>query len=325
MTRVFVAIIFFTQNSHGIMNGRDCSPRPVLKKTEELMTVSHGSQSLSARQPYGYQFSTLASKGDQIIGGFQRDLEAALAPELRAIPEYQSHSMTVRGPLTMSLGNNDGSRFLKANLGLGSAVFTGNFKKSKHVLGIRFSVSCQVGFELNQPQFVGNYDIDKNLISLKDSKLNLRHWQDCSSSFSWIPILGNFVDNFINKKVYSKVDSIIQSALNEKLSQSYLPGDFAGLRAALPDNTFIFNNTDYGRIIRENFIDLLTKNTVAVKFVQRSIASSGAPRYNDSGFRFSKAEELFNFRFNESQLAVTVVEEKTYEIEEPVGNGCILR
>lgn len=284
----------------------------------ETAILNVGGVELRDRQSYGGSYSRMAQMGERMVYELRSGLDAELGDELRSVPEYDGHSVEVAGPVQFNFGGSPGSNIVRAEVGLRRVGVSGRFVKRKRYIGIRVSVRCSISINLNNPQFVGQYDLSRNTFDLSQSQLNISHSQDCSSSFGWIPIIGNLIDGTITRKVGKKVDSIIQNSVSSILAASYQPANFAGIYEAIPDGKFIYQGYDYGRKVRESLVDLFQHNAIGLKASQRTGVS-----IDGSNPRAAITNELFDLSIPRQGVRFRIHETRQYETVWEGGGRCM--
>jgi hypothetical protein len=305
-------ILISATTSLAIPSSNQCRYNRKLVNRTETGVLEYGAAKIQDVQAYGQSYTNLANMGEVMAANLQGILNSQIESEFRStVPEYDYSSTTVAGPFKFEIGGQVGSNIVDASLALKSIGIKAHFTKSKRKFGIKVSVRCSVSINTANPLFKGNYDIANNLINFSSSQINFSHNQDCSSSFGWIPILGNYIDNYITGKVGKKLDSMLKSIVQSRLSQSYLPGNFAGLQQAIPDGKLIYSGIDYGRALRDGLVDLFQHNRVIAKFSPRSEESAS-----------SVTDEMFSIHFTNKNLKFSVLENRKYEMVWAGGNRC---
>lgn len=267
--------------------------------------LQYGAWTAKDTQNYGGSYTQLANSGDAIITDLRNQLDSMIRSEMSGVSGYDGSSVSVAGPLKFEIGGQTANTIVDASMGLSSLAINARLSKSKTIaLFVKITVRCSVDIRFNAPVFRGEYDIIGNRINFRTSQLNISHSNDCSSSFGWIPGIGSLIDGLINRKANSMIEQKIKSLVQDRLSQSYAPGNFAGLTQSIPDGKFVYGNTDYGRAIKNGIIDLFQHNRVAIQLSQRS---SGGGNY------FNESNELFMLNFINQTLKFTVTENRSYD------------
>lgn len=304
---VTLAIIFFftAQKASAAMAGGSCYYSPTLQSHKTTLAIDamvNGRRVMA--QDTSDRYQSMASLGGAMVRGLESTISSRLGAELSRVSEYNGHSVDVAGPIKLSIEGKEQTKS-QAKLSFGRMSVGASFKKTKRFLFIRVSAQCDIRMEATNPTMIGDYDLYSGQLFVRSSQMNVRHSQDCSSSFDWIPILGSY----INRKIESKVDSLLTQTtlrLSNALESGFTSNNFMGLNA-IPAGTLVVQGLDVGQLLKTKLVDLIQSNRIEVELKEPETLPT--VRYED--FRVISSTP-FKVSFLDASVHISVSEAKAY-------------
>ncbi|MEW6706573.1 MAG: hypothetical protein AB1430_17125 [Pseudomonadota bacterium] len=187
---------------------------------------------------------------NQIYGPLRSKWNEIVYEKLSKLSEYRSHTSTVSGPVRLSYSRAASSGRLQ--LTTPTLGFTAKFHDRYWLIGVDCTVSMTTG-----PVSFTATDYISSTGVLVEPKLTFFPSNNvgCSTSLSWVPILGDILEDLVTDKVASAVTAL-QTTYKTEIEKKLPTAVFFGL-PSIPRGKFIHNGLDYGAYIADNLSYLL--------------------------------------------------------------------
>lgn len=187
-------------------------------------------------------YTPLRSKWDQIVYSY-----------VSTLPQYRSHTSSVSGPIRFSYTTSAATSSSRVQITAPSLSFTVHLHDSAYGIGVDCTASISSGpITITAADYISASGVLVTpAVSITPTK-NV----GCSTSLSWVPILGDLLDHVVN----SRADAGVQGAIDKFQSdlQQQLPTSQFFSLPSIPRGKFVLNGTDYGAYIADNLPYLLT-------------------------------------------------------------------
>lgn len=183
-----------------------------------------------------------------------------LLQRFQSDPRFDGHTSWARGDIQIGLsGGNyaNTSNVTVSGLDLG---FHADFSEW------RFGVKVRCYMDVTLPGVtLSSGELDLQTGTIKNAVMRTgtpRVERGCSSSISWIPILGDIADDAALDAFNSKLGSLLQSTFGGSVGVNLRTLSFAGLNAAVPAGRFVFGGIDVGQWVVNNLPYLIQQGVV---------------------------------------------------------------
>ncbi|WP_317205754.1 hypothetical protein [Janthinobacterium sp.] len=261
-------------------------------------------------------YQSVIDARNQLYSGLQSQLYSKILEKVRGQEGYDWHSVVIRGPLELDITPGSPASGPAVALGGLSVELKMHFSRSIGPI----SGSCTVTANSGVLNLAGNLDASSGaLTNLRIVNLSPTTSRDCSTSISWIPLIGQIVDNFIDGKVDSALNGAISAAMGAS-QQVFKPVQFAGLNSAIPPGKYVYQGFDAGQYIVNNLAYLIASTNVRIRFSPAFKGNSPSPYQDpvDDGGTQRKVvqrDEAFSITLpnvNNGQLKFTAYQETRF-------------
>lgn len=235
------------------------------------------------------------------VSGFYWSLRDDLSAGIRAGIAGSGANMLDNGGLTgdismSAVGMSNGNLQLNA----GGLSYSVNIQaKKSNLLG---SFTCTSQISLNNIQLASQYNPYTGAVSATTINYTPAQSTSCDSSYSWIPFIGDFINNKIGNKVGALILSGMSGWSGKVLSVNP-QNAFLGFAEAITPGAHMVGNFDAGMYVKNNLpnlyigkrVDLFAANDY--KYEPHSQRSPGAPSYRGNRFAitFSDGSNRISF------------------------------
>ncbi|QDQ26128.1 hypothetical protein FNU76_07030 [Chitinimonas arctica] len=230
---------------------------------------------------------------DKLYAELKQGLYSRVQAELAHESGYRWHTVEIRGPIQLAITPSNTGVGPNVSLGQFSAELRTNFKQSWGP----FSAECTVSANTGTLNLSGNLDVINGMLAnLRIVDLQPSTGRDCSSSFSWIPILGQITDRFLNKQV----DSMLNGAFSQVMGRAqdtFAPVKFAGLNTAIPAGKYMYGSFDAGQYVTNNLSHLISQTHVVVRFSEPRTRLSPRTLPPEGDNQVTELDEAFSITF----------------------------
>lgn len=217
----------------------------------------------------------------EIYGTLRRDWDATVYRQLSGLSQYRSHASSVKGPIRLTYETWPASSSSRVNITAPSLGFTAQFHDNYWGIGVSCSVSMSSGI-INVT--ATNYVSSTGVLVQPQIAFSPTKSVDCSTSLSWIPVLGGVLDNLASGKVSSAL-AAAQTTLLTQLQTKLAVPLFFGL-PSIPRGKYLYNGVDYGAYLADNLSYLLSSGGFEVflsdPYMTTSPSGSTSPGRHDS-------------------------------------------
>jgi len=260
-------------------------------------------ETMTAVMKSGGPLGALNTSLDNFTGKLASDLNDRMAKEASSEAGVTFNGGNLGGPINLGIS---------AQSGLLQVAFSGP-SYSASVSGRRswngLSVSCTTDIRLNAIAFTFLYNpVNGTIQQVTQAQLNPTQNTSCSSSLSWIPVVGGFIDRYAANRVGGAAIEIANNAaaqISDKDNFGKL--QLFGLTNAIKPGQYVFDGVDYGSYIVNNFSYLLNTSAGINMTINPQIKESDYTHspgsamlhYTPFSFNFFNQNHSFGFTLSE--------------------------
>lgn len=241
----------------------------------------------------------------------QGQVYTAVGDAVRSYPEYRSHTASFRGAMQLSVSQTAGNAYADISFTGPVAGATVDIAGSSYGIGY----SCRLNVSTGVMSFSGG---QLDLLSGSISGLALTgiaptHSESCTTSLSWIPVLGPLFDTFATKIAGRSIDSKIATFMAMP-APKMAPQQFMGLDQALAGVSLVIDGVNVADFIRNNLAAFFRDNTLTIYLGEAPLPGA-----------YVSADRL-RISFSKQAVALTITEFASYRqnmICKPPQTACI--
>jgi hypothetical protein len=283
-------------------------------------TASYNGKAVATREIMtspGVTVGPMASFAKQVYA-LPQPLKKALDAAVTTVATSNGGSFLqseLSGPLNASISGLTG-----ALTGWNRITFSGpSYWAVATVSGSQYGIgyTCQATLRANDITFSAVYDPYMGTINTSAGAsyvdVHPSGTASCTSSISWIPIIGWLIDDFISDKAEDLIAAEMNGISAQALSTAVPYGPkYLGIYAAVPLNTYFIDGIDIGLYLRNNFSSLFTGRTLSLSlgpFVPGPIVYGGA-----GGGPLTVNGNVIRIDFSDqnTQLSFSIEDSRTY-------------
>jgi hypothetical protein len=220
----------------------------------------HGTQSPRVTQDMSSNGAVLSQFVNALNKGYNA-VPAAMISKINAVAAQQGvtvNSVLQSGSISASLVGGSGGNVQATLSGLSYNLFF-TAQKSYSIL----NVNCTVTVSIANVKVTSTYNAFTGAVTGRNATYTPSQVTNCDNSLSWIP----FVGDFINNKAQNIIGSAIQSGLNGYNGQVFPVSPqtaIFGFANAIQPGAYMVNGVDAGMYIKNNLTNLLAGKSVSV-------------------------------------------------------------
>lgn len=261
--------------------------------------IVYNGQTISDVKRDSYQ--PIITARNKLFADLRSEIDLQTSTELRKSSDYRWHTVSITGPLDLSI--TPGSPVPGPVVALTGPVVVVTVK----LAGVQSVVEweCTATINSGAMNLSGNLDVVQGTLSnLRMNGFSPSFSRSCSTNLSWIPFVGDFVDSYVNKFADEKLRTSIAAGVT-KTQGTFKPINFAGLNSAIPAGVYMFSGTDAGQYVTNNLAYLIAQTNVLVRFnqplptliIQPNPFVSPVSGDEDIGKTYDQKDEAFSISF----------------------------